>query len=166
MYTSFMYTTSWYATDQNITEKYLMWCLKKSQVWLTPMALRFLSPKFSICICRLWRPHLDPELYLNGIPIPVVDEVKFLGLIYDNKLTFLPHLRYLKNKCMKGLNLIRVVAHTSQGADQQNKHCCTYIDHLSDKNWCVVYGSARKSYTWECWILFKSVLYDYRLLYA
>jgi len=50
--------------------------------------------------CRLRKPHLDPTLILYGTAIPVVQEVKFLGLIFDSKLTFLPHLRYLKPKCI------------------------------------------------------------------
>jgi len=58
--------------------------------------------------CHLRKLHPEPELFLNGTLIPVVEEVKFLGLIFDRKLSFLPHLRYLKNKCMKALNLIRV----------------------------------------------------------
>jgi len=68
--------------------------------------------------CRLRKLHPEPELLLNGTLIPVVEEVKFLGLIFVRKLLFLFHLRYLKNKCMKALNLNRVVAHTSWGADE------------------------------------------------
>jgi len=56
--------------------------------------------------CRLRKPHPDPTLTLYGAAIPVVQEVKFLGLIFDSKLSFLPHLRYLKKKCMKALNLL------------------------------------------------------------
>ena len=59
-------------------------------------------------------PHL-PELRA----IPVVEETKFLGIIFDRKLSFLPHIRHLKEKCTKALNLLRVVAHTTWGADQQ-----------------------------------------------
>ena len=33
-------------------------------------------------------------------------------------MSFLPHIRYLKNKSIKALNLIRVDAHTSWGTDQ------------------------------------------------
>ena len=75
----------------------------------------------TVCVhfCRLRKFHSDSQLLLNGSPIPVVEEVKFLGIIFDKKLSFLPHLRYLKNECTKALNLLRVVAHTSWGADQQ-----------------------------------------------
>ena len=56
-------------------------------------------------------------LILYGTAFPVVQEVKFLGLIFDSELTFLPHLCYLKKKCMKALNLLRILANTSWGAD-------------------------------------------------
>jgi len=67
--------------------------------------------------CRLCRPHLDFTLTLYGTAIPVVQEVKFLGLIFGSKLTFLPHLRYLKKKSMKAVIPLRVLANTSWGAD-------------------------------------------------
>jgi len=78
--------------------------------------------------------------------IPIVNEFKFLGLIFDKKLTFNKHIKYLKDKCVKALNLLRVVAHKDCGAD-----CATllklYRSHVRSKldYGCVVYGSARKS---------------------
>ena len=63
----------------------------------------------TVCIhfCRLLKPHLDPQLSLNGMPIPVVEKTTFLGLIFDRKLSFIPHLHYLKEKCLKAINLLR-----------------------------------------------------------
>jgi len=40
-------------------------------------------------------------------------------LVFDRKLTFVPYLRYLRTKCLKALNLLPVVAHTSWGGNQQ-----------------------------------------------
>ena len=42
--------------------------------------------------------HLDPELTLDGVQIEVVHEFKFLGLLFDAKLSFIPHINYLSNK--------------------------------------------------------------------
>ena len=42
--------------------------------------------------------HPDPELKLNNSPIKIVSETKFLGLLFDSKATFLPHIKMLKNK--------------------------------------------------------------------
>jgi len=63
----------------------------------------------------------------------------------DKKLTFNKHIKYLKDRRMKALNLLRVVAHKDCGAD-----CATllklYRSHVRTK-WdygCVVYGSAQQ----------------------
>jgi hypothetical protein len=54
--------------------------------------------------------------------IPVVNETKFLGLIFDSKLSFKLHIAYLK-KCLKAMNLLRVVANTGWGADSTTLLC-------------------------------------------
>jgi len=93
------------------------------------------------------KPHLDPQLSLNGMPIPVVEKTKFLGLIFDRKLSFIPYLHYLKEKCLKAINLLRVVAHTSWGADQQTLlHLYRSLIRSKLDYGCIVYGSARPSY--------------------
>jgi len=102
-----------------------------------------------VCIhfCRLRRLHPNPVLLLNGTPIPVVEETKFLGLIFDRKLTFIPHIRHLKDKCTKALSLLRVLARTSWGADQDTLlHLYRSIIRSKLDYGCNVYGSARKSY--------------------
>ena len=45
--------------------------------------------------CQLRKAHDDPVLTLDGQPIPVVEETKFLGVIFDKKLTFIPHIKKL-----------------------------------------------------------------------
>jgi len=79
--------------------------------------------------------------------IPVVEQTKFLGVIFDNKLTFRPHIRYLKEKSVKSLNLLRVVAYTFWGADQQTLlHLFRSLVRSKVDYGSVVYGSARESY--------------------
>jgi len=87
----------------------------------------------------------DPDLKLHGACIPVVSEFKFMGLIFDKKLTFNKHIKYLK-ETMKALNLLRVVAHKDWGADCATllKLCRSHVRSKLDYG-CVVYGSARKS---------------------
>ena len=69
--------------------------------------------------CQLRKAHDDPVLTLDGQPIPVVEETKFLGVIFDKQLTFIPHIKKVKAKCQKALNLLRVVAHTDWGAGRR-----------------------------------------------
>ena len=44
--------------------------------------------------------------------------LNFLGIIFDRKLSFIPHIKYLKAKCLKALNLLKVLSHTNWGADR------------------------------------------------
>ena len=53
--------------------------------------------------CQLRKVHDDPELYLYGSLILVVVDFKFLGVLFDRKLSFIPHIKYLKAKCLKAL---------------------------------------------------------------
>ena len=103
----------------HITDRHLQRSLIMLSHWADTNGFKFSSSK-TVCMhfCRLRSAHPNPELTLNCTLFPVVEQTKFLGVIFDNKLTFLPHIRYLKEKCVKALNLLRVVAHTSWRADQ------------------------------------------------
>jgi len=111
--------------------------------WADTNGFKFSSSK-TVCMhfCRRCSAHPNPEPTLNGTLIPVVEQTKFLGVIFDNKLTFLPHVRYLQEKCMKALNLLRVVAHTSWGANQQTLlHLYRALIRCKLNYGSVVYGS-------------------------
>jgi len=132
----------------HIIERHLQRCLNKLQYWADTNGFRFSTFK-TVCVhfCRLLKPHLYPQLFLNGILIPVVEKTKFFDLIFDRKLSFIPHLHYLKKKCLKAINLLRVVAHTSWGADQLTLlHLYRSLIKSKLDYGCIVYGSARPSY--------------------
>ena len=63
--------------------------------------------------------HDNPSLKLDSSEVPVVDEYKFLGIIFDKKPAFIPHLKYLKTKCNKTLQLLHVVVYKEWSADQK-----------------------------------------------
>jgi hypothetical protein len=67
--------------------------------------------------CNKRTPHPEPSLRLCNTEIPVVSETKFLGAIFDIKLTFKSHFANLKKKCLKVMNLLRVIAHMDWVAD-------------------------------------------------
>ena len=64
-------------------------------------------------------PVLKPKIYLDNNLIPEVDTLKFLGLVWDPKLTWIPHITQLKDRCMKTINLLRIVTSQSWGADME-----------------------------------------------
>lgn len=80
------------------------------------------------------------------LTIKVVKEATFLGLLWDNKMTFIPHINYLRNRCVKALNTIKVLAKTKWGADcivllqLYRLLVRSRLDYGS-----IVYSSARKS---------------------
>ena len=71
----------------NTTERQLN--RNKSQNWATENGFKFSKSK-TICMhfCHLRKTH-DPVLTLDGTPIPVVEENKFLGVVFDGKLLFI-----------------------------------------------------------------------------
>ena len=70
-----------------------------------------------------------------------------MGVIFDKRLTFLPHIKHLKDKSLKALNLLKVVSGTEWGGDRKvllrlyQSLVRSKLDYGS-----IVYGSARKSY--------------------
>ena len=94
----------------NIIERQLQLCLNKFQQWATDNGLRFSKTK-TLCmyICQKRGLHLDRQLFLDKSPIPVVEETKFLGVIFDRKLFFIPHLKYVIKKALKALHILNVV---------------------------------------------------------
>ena len=129
-------------------ERQLQQCLNKIQKWALENGFKFSKTKTQCMhFCQLRGLHNDPVLKLDGVEIPVVDQYKSLGVIFDRKLSFIPHINFLKAKCHKALQLLRVVAHTDWGADKSTllKLYRSLVRSKSDYG-CFIYGSARKSY--------------------
>ena len=97
--------------------------------------------------CHLQKAHNDPALTLEGTPFPVVEENKFLGVVFDRKHSFIPHIKQLKAKCQNALHLLRVIAHTDWRADCKvllNLYRTKVLFKLDFAS--IIYRSARKSY--------------------
>ena len=123
----------WYRcryVDIHVIERHLHQTLNKLQTWVDTDGFKFSESKtVSVHFCKLCTLNPDPVLLLNGTPIAAVEQVKFLGLIFDRQLSFIPHLHYLKKKCLKALNLLRVVSSTKWGIDGKTllHLCCALI---------------------------------------
>ena len=136
------------STSMRTIERHLQQCINRIEDWALKNGFKFSKSKTQcVHFCQLRKIHDDPELYLYGSLIPVVDDFKFLGLIFDRKLSFIPHIKYLKAKCLNALNLLKVLSHTNWGADRTvllqlyRSLIRSKLDYGS-----IVYGSARKSY--------------------
>ena len=87
-------------------ERHLQQCLNKIENWALYNGFKFCKSKTQcVHFCQLRKLHDNPQLYLYGSLIPVVDEAKFLGVIFDRKLLFIPHIKYLKAKMPQSTKL-------------------------------------------------------------
>ena len=60
--------------------------LNKIENWATSNGFKFSKSKTQcVHFCQLCKQHDDPVLHLYGSPIPVVEESKFLGILFDRK---------------------------------------------------------------------------------
>jgi hypothetical protein len=94
----------------NSIERKLQLCLNKLQNWANINGFEFSRTK-TACVhfCSKRKHYDDPILHLDGTLIKVVKEIKSLGVIFDSKLSFVPHFAMLKEKCSKALDIIKVV---------------------------------------------------------
>lgn len=128
-------------------ERQLQLTVNRMSKWADENGFTF-SPEKTVCVPFSLRRglSLDPSLHLNHINIPVHQEHKFLGIILDKKLTFVPHLKELKRKCLKSSNILKVLSHNSWGSDRRcllrlyNSLVRSRLDYGA-----IVYGSARPS---------------------
>ena len=146
--------------DRWCIERVLQGCLGKIESWADTNGFRFSKSK-TVCMhfCTKRIPHADPCLTLYNSEIPIVSETKFLGLIFDSKLSFKAHIDYLKKKCLKAMNLLRVVSNTDWGADSTTllRLYRSLVRSKLDYG-CVVYGSA-VILTFNLWTEYKTQLF-------
>ena len=127
-------------------ERHPQQCLNRIEVWATRNGFKFSKSKTQcVHFCQQRKIHNDPALYIYGSQIPVVAESKFLGVMFDKKkLSFIPHIKYLKAKCLKALNLLKVLSHTSWGADRTTfLHLYRSLIRSKPDYESIVNGSAR-----------------------
>ena len=130
------------------TERKLQQAMNTLETWSTENGFRFSQNK-TTCVhfCRQRGCKEKPSLFLQNAELPVKEEVKFLGMIYDRILSFKPHIEYVRRKCQKAMNLLKVLSGVEWGADREILLTIykAYIQSRLDYG-SIVYNSACKSY--------------------
>ncbi|GFW98585.1 probable RNA-directed DNA polymerase from transposon X-element [Trichonephila clavipes] len=80
-------------SDMRLIERQLQTAVNNIVKWCDTNG-HSISASKSCCVhfCRKRGIHPDPEIRIRDIQIPVVPDVRFLGVIFDRRLTFLPHI--------------------------------------------------------------------------
>ena len=121
--------------------------LKEFLVWMNETGFRFSTTKTKAIIFRRGRwPDLentDLKLRLGNSDIEVVEKIKFLGQIWDEKLTWKLQIAALKRSCMKSINAMKIMIKHSRSADT-NFLLRIYKSIIRSKldYGCEVYGTA------------------------
>jgi len=103
--------------NMNIIERQLQLCLNKIEKWAMENGFKFSSSKtVGMHFCN--KRGLDPDpVKIIQFPYKNSSRNKMLGLLVDSKLTFLPHNKMLKNKCLNALNILKFVSSIDWGVD-------------------------------------------------
>lgn len=85
--------------------------------WATNNGFQFSTIKTcGLHFCRIRNYQHHRTLTLNNTPIPKVSTAKYLGLWFDEKLTWKPHIFALVGNCNSKLNLLWKISGTKFGA--------------------------------------------------
>jgi ribonuclease HI len=135
------------STDLTTIGYKLQDCMDNVVRWATDNGFRFSTEK-----TKAMRFSINPGLYLNpelkmyNKTLPYVENIKFLGLIWDTKLKWTQHIAKLKADCTKKLGLLRSITCSEWGADQ---YCSLKIYRMLIRSkldyGAIVYGSACKT---------------------
>jgi len=62
---------------------------------------------------------LPHPLVIANNNIPQVDEIKVLGLLFQFRHSWLPHIKSTKAKCLRALNILKVLIHPPHGCNRK-----------------------------------------------
>jgi len=74
--------------------------MNKITAWAKVNKIRFNEAKSKVMLMsrRKRKEQKDVDTYLNNKPIPQVHRLKYLGIIFDSKLTFKEYINYMADK--------------------------------------------------------------------
>lgn len=88
--------------------------------WSNNVGLQFNENKtVAIRFSRKYNQITNLPLYLNNQTIEFVNHTKYLGIIFDNKLNFREHIKEIKAKCNRKLNILKILSNSRYGSDQK-----------------------------------------------
>lgn len=99
-------------------EKFLERKLKKLKELLDERGMQLSPTKVKTMCIQKPNTKYEPSIRINGTLIQVVKEARFLGVIYDNLFSFIPHVQYLQKTITLRLRPLTMLRSASWGPTQ------------------------------------------------
>ena len=80
--------------------------------WLSQHGFRISPSKTNLLIFQKRTPSLPfPLFFLNHNTIPQVDSTRVLGLHFQSRHSWLPHIKIIRAKSLRALNILKYLSH-------------------------------------------------------
>ncbi|KAF0754272.1 putative RNA-directed DNA polymerase [Aphis craccivora] len=53
----------------------------------------------------------NTSISMNSIPLPIKNSIKILGILFDSRNTWIPHLKVIRNESLLRMNTLKCIAH-------------------------------------------------------
>ena len=134
-----------YAADTDIHAlcSLIQSAISSASSWATRHGFRFSTSKSCAVLFTRRRLIPRPPLSLYGSLLPYQPSAKFLGLLFDSRLTWDDHVSALRVSALQRLRLLQTLSHVSWGADRHtllHLHMALVLSKLDYG--CQIYSSA------------------------
>ena len=84
------------------------------------------------------------HIHLDGCKLTCVTEAKFLGIIIDSNLTWIPHINSISKKCSKNLGVLNKIKHFLPERHMYQLYCSLIMPYLNYG--ILLWGNANKEH--------------------
>lgn len=130
--------------------------VSRMKIWFdeNKLTLNLSKTKFIIFGNRL--ADTNKKLMINGIELERVSEIKFLGVVIDSKLSWKPHIKYIKTKISKSLAILNKAKELLNQASLSMLYSSFILPYMT---YCVeVWGNTYKTNIYPISILQKRAI--------
>lgn len=120
--------------------------ISRMETWGNQNGFTFSTEKTKVMLfTRRTTPQTVAPLQLNGTILAAVNQHRFLGLIFDTRLTWKSHIEHLRADCSRRLSILKVLSHHQWGAHEDIllRSYRALIRSKLDYG-CIIYQSAPK----------------------
>ncbi|XP_025416330.1 uncharacterized protein LOC112687685 [Sipha flava] len=105
------------SNNLNTVQEFLQKSANNLSDWSKKTGFSFSNLKSQSIIFTKRRKIKPLKITLDNLVIPNQDKIKILGITFDSKLNWLPHLKNIRDSLSQKLNIIKIISHTTWGGD-------------------------------------------------